>query len=158
GGTPRSVAWTAVVALLPIAQSDAMRTQSLVYVLFVALLWLLVRDSRAESRLVWLGLPIVALSANLHGSAALAAALVVLRGLAAAYDLLRRRTLAGIERAIVLIGAPVLCLFASPYGFDLVHYYNRTLNNPGFKGMVTEWQASTLTLFHIPFYVLCFAC
>jgi hypothetical protein len=153
GGTPRSVAWIAVLSLLPIAQSDAMRTQSLVYPLFIGVVWLLARDSRSQSRLVFLSLPIVALWANLHGSAVLAAALVSLRGITLGFQ---RRDL--LRRAAILAGLPWLCLFASPYGFALAEYYNQTLNNPGFKKMVTEWQASTLTLFHIPFYVLGFVC
>jgi hypothetical protein len=161
GGRPRAIAWTAVVSLLPIAQSNAMRTQSLVYLLFVALLWLLVRDSRAPTRLVWLCLPIIALWANLHGSAVLAAALVALRGGSLAVEALIRRTKPSrswFARTSVLIGAPWLCVLASPYGFSLVDYYDRTLNNPGFRRLVVEWQAPTLTLFQIPFYVLAFGC
>jgi hypothetical protein len=161
GGTPRSIAWTAVVALLPIAVSDAMRTQSPVYLLFVPLVWLLARDSRSPTRLVWLCLPMIALWTNLHGSAVLAAALVALRGGSLVLEALIRRTRPNrtwIARTLVLIGAPWLCLFASPYGFELYDYYDRTLNNPAFRRLVVEWQAPTLGLFQIPLYVLAFGC
>jgi hypothetical protein len=160
GGTTRSVSWVAPFSILPIAQSDAMRTQTLVYGLFVVVVWLLARDSRAPSSAVFLCLPLLALWANLHGSVVLGAALVCLRGLAAVVEAVRSRVRPSqpfVIRTAVLLGAPLLCVLVSPYGFSLVHYYRVTLNNPGFTRMITEWQATTLTVLHIPFFVLAFA-
>jgi hypothetical protein len=159
GGSARAVSWVAPFSILPIAQSNAMRTQTLVCVLFVAVLWLLARDTREPSKAVFLCLPILVLWANLHGSVVLAAALVCLCGAAFVLGLVlckTRPTRAHVVRAVLLVGAPWLCVLASPYGVSVVHYYKVTLNNPNFTWMVTEWQATTLTILHIPFFVLAF--
>src|SRR5438105_2498441 len=70
GGSTRSVTWLALVSLVVVAWSSwTLRVQSLVFPLFVVLLWLLAADSRRPSRRVFLALPIVVLWANLHGTA-----------------------------------------------------------------------------------------
>src|SRR5437660_791891 len=108
--------------------SWTLRVQSLVFPLFVALLWLLAEDSRRHSRRVLLALPIVVLWANIHGTAFLAAALVALRGLAMLFER-DRPLLARLPMAAVLAASPAL-LLASPYGFSLVGYYHKLLLNP----------------------------
>src|SRR5207302_5576530 len=132
--------------------SWTLRVQSLVFPLFVALLWLLAEDSRRHSRRVLLALPIVVLWANIHGTAFLAAALVALRGLAMLFE--RDRPLLGrLPMAAVLAASPAL-LLASPYGFSLVGYYHKLLLNPAFSRYVTEWAPTKLGLGTAPFYLL----
>jgi hypothetical protein len=51
--------------------------------------------------------------------------------------------------------APWPFVFASPYGFDLVHYYNATLRNPYFPKFLTEWAAPVpLSIWGIPLILL----
>jgi hypothetical protein len=153
GGSTRSVTWLAVLGMLPIAWSSwTLRVQSLVFPLFVALLWLLAADSRRPSRRVLLALPLVAVWANLHGTAFVAAGLVALRGgtilLERARPLRERLPLAA-----ALLASPLL-LLASPYALGLPGYYHRLLLNPGFGKYVTEWAPTKLAIGTAPFYVL----
>ncbi len=132
------------------------RAQSFTYPLFVALLWLLSADSRGPSRKVLLALPLLAFWANLHGSVVLGVVLVILRGVTFAVDGLRareepRRWLA---RAAVLVAAAPACLLVSPYGTDLIGYYHRTLLNPTFTRIITEWQPLEWSWVTAPFYGL----
>src|SRR5437764_4369568 len=132
--------------------SWTLRVQSLVFPLFVLLLWLLAEDSRRPSRRVLFALPIVVLWANIHGTAFLASALVALRGLSML--LVRDRPLrARLPMAAVLTAAPAL-LLASPYGFSLVGYYHKLLLNPAFSKYVTEWAPTKLGIATAPFYLL----
>jgi hypothetical protein len=147
GGSGRSVLHLLPVCFwLLIGSTWQVRTQTLAYLPFVALVWLLVADARRPSRRVFLALPLVALWANLHGSAALAAALVSLRGLAYALGPAR-------ARALVLVPAPLL-LLGSPYGLALVGYYRETLFNSSFSSMLNEWQPPTFALATAPFFLL----
>jgi hypothetical protein len=95
---------------------------------------------------VYLALPLVALWANLHGSAVLAAALVALRGVAYAFG--RSRV-----RAALLLLAPAL-LLASPYGLALAGYYRDTLFNSAFSSMLNEWQPPRWGPATAPFFAL----
>ena len=153
GGSTRSVTWITLGSFLVVAWGSwTLRVQSLVFPLFVGLLWLLAEDSRRPSRRVLLALPIVALWANLHGTAFLASALVALRGLSMLLE--RDRPLrARLPMAAVLTAAPAL-LLASPYGFSLVGYYHKLLLNPAFSRYVTEWAPTKLGIATAPFYLL----
>jgi hypothetical protein len=113
-----------------------LRPQSFAVPLFALLLWLLFSDARGPSNRVLVSIPLIALWGNLHGTAVLAAALVVLRG----FDSLRRRPRLG----LALIAGATGALVASPYGFSLTGYYARTIGNPSFSEYVTEWRAPTL--------------
>jgi hypothetical protein len=142
GGSAASVLYVVPVALWELVGSTwQIRTQSFAYPLFVGVLWLLAADSRAPSRRVFLVLPLLALWANLHGSVVLGVALVVLRGTTSR----RRAALAAL--------AP-LTLLATPYGFEIVGYYARTIFNPAFSAMVNEWQPPTLGPAHLPLFAL----
>ncbi|TML57064.1 MAG: hypothetical protein E6G22_16145, partial [Actinobacteria bacterium] len=153
GGSTRSVTWITLGSFLVVAWGSwTLRVQSLVFPLFVALLWLLAEDSRRPSRRVLLALPIVVLWANLHGTAFLASALVALRGLSMLLE--RDRPLRDrLPVAAVLTAAPAL-LLASPYGFSLVGYYHKLLLNPAFSKYVTEWAPTKLGIATAPFYLL----
>jgi len=141
GGSPRAVLFTLPACFwLLIFGTWQARTQSFAYLPFVALLYLLVADSRRRSARVYLALPLLALWGNLHGSVVLGAGLVVLRGVT--------------RRSAPLVVLPPLALLASPYGLDLVDYYRSTLLNPAFGAMVNEWQAPTIGPTTAPFFAL----
>jgi len=141
GGSARAVLFTLPACFwLLIFGTWQARTQSFAYLPFVAVLYLLVADSRSPSPRVYLVLPLLALWGNLHGSVVLGAGLVVLRGIT--------------RRSAPLVVLPPLALLVSPYGLDLVDYYRRTLLNPAFSAMVNEWQAPTIGVTTAPFFAL----
>ena len=153
GGSTRSVTWLALLSFVVIAWSTwVVRVQALVFVLFVGLLWLLAADSRRPSRRVFWALPLLVLWANVHGTAFLGAALIVLRGASMVIE--RARPLRDrLPTAAVLLASPVL-LLASPYGFELIDYYHRLLLNPAFTKYVTEWAPTRFGIATAPFYAL----
>jgi hypothetical protein len=126
-----------ILVLLP---SLAVRTQPYAYPLFIAVVYLLSSDSRAPSRAVFWTLPLLILWANVHGSAALGAGLVSLRGLTILFGRQERERRA--EGALLTVLAP-LCLLVTPYGLDAVSYYKDTLFNPQFNSLVAEWRPVT---------------
>lgn len=149
----RGASQRSVLLLLPlgffclIGSTWQVRTQSLAYLPFVVCLWLLAEDARRPSTRVFWCLPLLAVWANLHGSAALGAGLVVLRGLDRAA---RGRRLSGLVLAAL---APAM-LFASPYGASLAGYYHSTLFNSAFGSMLNEWQPPSWGLMTAPFFLL----
>ena len=96
------------------------------------------------------GVPLLVLWANIHGSVALGALLVMLLG---AYELVRTRGRRWAEVGLIVL-AP-LAVLATPYGpAATVRYYHLLLVDPPFAGRVTEWRwaaPATNTMF---FYVL----
>src|SRR5947208_9436486 len=90
GASLRSICWLALpVIFLLIWSSWNARAQSLAFVLFVTVVWLLIADARTPSRRILLVFPVLILWANVHGSAITGALLVILAGLT--YWLERRR-------------------------------------------------------------------
>jgi hypothetical protein len=145
----RATVWVAAVAMVPyLLSAEVPRAQSLTYPLFVAVVWLLVRDSLQPSRRVLLALPLLALWANLHGSVLVGVAIVALHGLL----VVRRRPAVGVP----LVIASLLSVFASPYATGLPHYYRSTIFNPAFK-LLGEWGPTTLKLETLPFFALLLA-
>jgi hypothetical protein len=132
--------------ILVVVPSFIVRTQAYAYPLFVATVYLLSADSRAPSRRVYWTLPILVLWGNVHGSAALGAALIILRGV----SILVPRPTSGdggharVAGAVLAVSAP-LCLLVTPYGTGMVSYYRQTLLNPEFGKVVSEWQPVTQT-------------
>jgi hypothetical protein len=57
-------------------------------------------------------------------------------------------------RPLGLAVGSVCCVFASPYGFSLIGYYNDTLLNRAFGKFVTEWRPTTFSGQNIFVYVL----
>jgi hypothetical protein len=149
----RGASQRSVLLLLPlgffclIGSTWQVRTQSLAYLPFVACLWLLVEDSRRPSNRVFWCLPLLAVWGNLHGSAALGAGLVLVRGLDRAF---RGRRSAGTALAVL---APAM-LFVSPYGGSLAGYYHSTLFNSAFGSMLNEWQPPSWGVMTAPFFLL----
>jgi len=161
GGSARSVGLVAAPALVVILMSAQMRAQSLAYPLFVAVAWLLIADARAPSRRVLLVLPMLVLWANIHGSVVLGALLAIVAGVLLVVRAVRDRTGSSREqlaRGALLAVAPCLCVFASPYGSSLFHYYGSTAFNSSFGRVVSEWQHSWPSLMTLPFYVLAALC
>jgi hypothetical protein len=138
GGSVRTICWLAVPTIfLVIWGSWNARAQSLAFVLFVALLWLLVADARAQSRRVLFVFPILVLWANVHGSVVTGALLVVLAGLGYGFDRRKQAWQSWVPRAAMLCGGPIV--------------------NPGFRDYILEWQPTTPGLKTSPFYLLAFA-
>jgi hypothetical protein len=153
GGSSRSTTWIALPVLVAFWPGAAvMRPQSFAYLLFVAVLWLLLEDLRLPSRRVYLVLPLLALWANLHGSVIVGSALVFGYGLVEAVgSLWKQRTVRA--RSVVLLIAPWLGMLASPYVTSLPRYYHEIFSS-SFGSYVTEWAPTTLTLMHAPVYLL----
>ena len=157
GGSVRTICWLAVPTIfLIIWGSWNARAQSLAFVLFVGLVWLLVADARARSRRVLLVFPILVLWANVHGSAVTGALLVVLAGLSYGFDRRKDAWQSWLPRAAMLCVAPIACLVASPYALKLPEYYQSVLVNPGFRDYIHEWQPTTPGFQTAPFYLLAF--
>jgi hypothetical protein len=133
------------------------RTEAFGFPLFVATVYLLAADSRASSTRVYWCLPLLAVWANLHGSASLGAGLVALRGLTLVWE--RRGALRGDPRTwrrplALIVGGP-LCLLLTPYGTAIVSYYHATLLNSALTGAVSEWQPVTSAAFvAVPLFAL----
>jgi hypothetical protein len=151
GGTARAAALVAALALPQLAEQWQLRAQSFAYLLFVAVLVLLIEDARSGGRRVLLCLPLLALWANLHGSVLMGAALVSLRGLLILLRQPQRRALGA-----ALVTLPPLCLLLSPYAVSLPGYYAGMLFGHNFSALVTEWGPTTPGLMTAPFYALGF--
>jgi hypothetical protein len=154
GGSARSTTWIALPALAAFwPGASIMRPQSFAYVLFVAVLWLLLVELRDPSRRVYLVLPLLVLWANLHGSVVVGAALVSAFGFVEIAGSLWQSPRSVRPRSVVLVAAPWLCVLASPYATSLPHYY-REIFSGGFGSYVTEWAPTTLSFQTAAVYLL----
>lgn len=157
GARPRTVMLLLPLCVWAIIPAREVRTQEFAIPLFVAIVWLLARDSRKPTSRVYWSLPILVLWANLHGTVSLGTGLVLLRGLTCAWEtrVECRRDWRRIYKPLVLtLGAPV-CLLITPYGLRTISYYHATLLNSALKHAVTEWQPITYSLLIAgPFFVL----
>jgi hypothetical protein len=151
GGSARSTAIGVAIPVLGAPWLAQVRTQTLVLPLFATVYMLLALDSRKPGRRVLWVLPLLALWSNLHGSVALAAALVTLYGLTLA---LRK---GGRRRALLLIVAAPLTPLASPYGFGLVDYYRLMLFHPPLANYVIEWKPPAVGAVTVVFFATAFA-
>ena len=155
GGSARSATWTAVPVLFAYwGEAGVMRTQSLAYILFVVVLWLLLDDRRRPSARVFAVLPVLVLWANLHGSVIVGAALVSGYGLVELAAMRRSLRRDRAVRFAALLTAPWLCVLASPYATSLPAYYEKVLVSSGFGSYVTEWAPTTLSLHNFAVFVL----
>ncbi len=140
-----SVLVTLPVCILLIDPAREVRTQTFVIPLFMAVAYLLARDTRTPSRRVYWCLPLLVLWANLHGTVTLGAGLVGLRGLTVAWE--RRHSLLASARAwarplALMLGAPVAILL-TPYGLGIIGYYRSTMVGGSLRQAVMEWQPVT---------------
>ena len=104
---------------------------------------------RGVRRRTLLVLPALVLWANLHGSVVLGAVLTMLLG---GYALVRARRLEWLPLALLVL-AP-LCVLATPYGWDIVAYYELMLVDAPFAEILREWQWSSPSATTFLFYVL----
>jgi hypothetical protein len=156
GASGRSTAVVTLCCLVLAMGETGFRAQTLAYVLFALLLFLLLDDEARPSRRVFVTLPLLAVWANVHGSVLLGAGLVALYGLTTAIANLRarRKPSTWLPRSLVLAMGPWLCTLASPYGAALPGYYERLLHNPTLSRVVSEWQPATVKSEPIFFVVL----
>ncbi len=125
----------------------SIRAQMLALPLYTGLLWLLATQARKPTRRVWLAFPLLLVWANVHGSVALGALLVMLLGV---YELVARRGATWPRSLALLLLAP-LAVLATPYGpVETARYYHLLIVDPPFAGRVTEWnwaEPATNTMF-----------
>jgi hypothetical protein len=152
GGSPLAVFGVGALCFFVAPWAWQLRAQSFAPLLFVAVLFLLVEDSRRPSHRVLAVLPLLALWGNLHGSVVLGALLVAIYGVVLVVERRGRRPLVG-AALVVLAPLAVLC---SPYAFSLVGYYRQLLIDPPFAGLVNEWSAPTPRPITALFYLLAF--
>ena len=144
GASDRAVAFVVAGGFLVGLGNSVLRAQIPAYLLFAVVLGLLIRDARNPSRRVFLVFPVLILWTNVHGSVALGAGLVALRGALAVMESPSRRRPKALRRAFVLLGLPWLCVLASPYGLGEIHYFRVTLDNSSLAHVVTEWAPATV--------------
>jgi hypothetical protein len=157
GASIRTVTWLALpVIFLLIWGSWNARAQSFAFALFVGVVWLLVADARRPSRRVFLALPLLAVWANVHGSASTGALLVVLAAVTYAVQRRARPKREWLPRTAALSLGAIACLFASPYALSLPTYYHTVLFNPNFRDFLTEWRPTAPSFQTSPFYLLAF--
>jgi hypothetical protein len=151
GGHPTTVAVTALLLLLPlVASMMIVRTQSLVYLPFVALVALLCRPRLTLPTTVGL-LALVVVWGNVHGSVLLAAALIALRGAVALRESPRDRV------AWLALFTPFPCVLVSPYHVHLISYYATTAFNPSFARYLAQWAPTRFSPISAPLLLLLFA-
>jgi hypothetical protein len=117
------------------------RAQTLAYPLFTAVVWLLISDARRPTRTVLWVWPLLVVWANVHGSVALAAGIVCVRGILLIAD--RSSGIDARRRGVLLALAPA-ALLATPYGLGMIEYYRSMLLNPTFAGRVPEWLPASV--------------
>jgi hypothetical protein len=151
GAGARSI-WVLFLPVLVAAPwAWSVRAQMLALPLYTGLLWLLASEARRPTRRVWMALALLGVWANVHGSVALGALLVILL---AAYELLRSRG-GTWRRSVPLAVLAPLMLLVTPYGpADVVRYYHLLLVDPPFAGRVTEWHWAEPAVNTMFFYVL----
>jgi hypothetical protein len=155
GASVRSVCWISLptIVLLFWGSWNA-RTQSLAFPLFVGLVWLLIRDARSPSRGVFFVFPLLALWANIHGTAILGAGLVALAGACYGFERRKQPVRGWAPRGALMIVAPFACVLASPYATSLPGYYRSVMFNSSLRGYIIEWRPTTLSIETVPFFLL----
>ena len=146
GASSRSTFLVGVLAVLAGPWGWTIRAQSAALPLFAGVLWLLVDGYRqGVRRRTLLVLPLLVVWANLHGSVVLGAGLTVVLAIAV---LVRDRVSAApvpgfsqVPAVSLLVLAPA-CVLATPYGFDVVAYYDLMLVDAPFAEILREWQWS----------------
>ena len=154
-----------VLAMLPagaffyLATAVSIRTQGFAYPLFVATVWLLASEVRSpvrRARVYWV-FPMLVLWANLHGSVTMGVGLAALFGLTVLLNGLRASGVRGLAdgRGLAFVAISPLTLLATPYGTQIIHYYDVTLMNSQFSRLVTEWRpVSSVPILAVPLFAL----
>jgi hypothetical protein len=154
GASPLVLAVTALLATF--FATTVVQTEVFSRVFLLAALVLLTAESRSPSRRVWLVFPLLVLWANVHGAVVLGAGLVALLGAVelVRWSARRDRRRGALARAIALLALPWACVFATPYGFAVAHYYRLTLFSSAFHRYIDPWKPPSLSRQDAPFFVL----
>jgi hypothetical protein len=112
GAGARAIWLLFLPVLISAALGWSIRAQMLTLPLYTGLLWLLATQARRPTNRVWIALPILVVWANMHGSSALGAMLVMLLGL---YELVRSRGRSALRSIGLIVLAP-LAILVTPYG------------------------------------------
>lgn len=140
GASSRSTFLVGLLAVVAGPWGWTIRPQVTALPLYAATLWLLVDGYRNGVRRRTLAvLPLLVLWANLHGSVLLGAVLTMLL---AVLTLLRSRPAPRLLPWLLLAGGP-LSVLATPYGWDVLAYYDRMLVDAPFADILREWERST---------------
>ena len=151
GAGPRAIWLLFLPVLMAAPWAWSIRAQMVALPLYAGLVWLLASEARRPSRRVWLAFALLVVWANVHGSVALGALLVMLLGV---FELVRSRGRSGL-RSIALVVLPPLALLVTPYSpIDIIEYYHLLLVDPPFAGRVTEWRWASPAVNTMFFYVL----
>jgi hypothetical protein len=118
-------------------QSFGVRAQIFAW-LFLSLVLLLLE---LENAWIYVAIPLVALWANVHASAAIAPVIVALW--TAGTWIEDRAWTPRVERNVVLTAGTVLALFCTPLLWDLPRYALE-LQSSGIRGSIAEWQPSDI--------------
>ena len=139
GASSRSTFLIGLLAVLAGPWGWTIRAQSAALPLFAGTLWLLLDAYRnGVRRRTLLVLPLLVVWANLHGSVVLGAALTALLAVTV---LVRDRGASPVLPVLLVIAAP-LSILATPYGWDIVSYYDLMLVDAPFAEILREWQWS----------------
>ena len=144
GASATSIVPFALISFLYLV--SFMRAEVFSMALFVVVLGLLAAESRRPSRRVWLVFPLLVLWANVHGAVVMGVLLASLLGGCEVAALIGKRSQPGRNwlRAVTLAVAPVLTLFATPWGDRAVPYYRSTIGNPVLRKAASEWMRPEL--------------
>lgn len=133
-------AWSsgAIVVCLASYQVEA---QSFAYPLFVLTVWLLADDACAARPRgwTWLLIPVLAVWANLHGSALLGTGLTACYSAYRAVRALTDRDYRSLGAYVLLAAGAVTALICTPYGTAVLAYYRHVVGNPVVAQFVSRW-------------------
>lgn len=144
GAGVRMASLAALLTVLLASSNGSVRSQSLCFVLFGALLYIL-ESRHVHSRLVWAILPLVVLWANLHGSFLLAPVVVGLTAVGDAVPAMRGRRREALGPVLCLGSVALLAAVAAmlnPSGIRVYAYVLQVVGDPVVR-MVTEWQPTS---------------
>jgi hypothetical protein len=100
GAGPRAIWLLFLPVLMAAPWAWSIRAQMLALPLYTGLLWLLASEVRRPTRRVWLAFALLVVWANVHGSVALGALLVMLLGV---FELVRSRGRSGLRSAALVV-------------------------------------------------------
>jgi hypothetical protein len=125
-----------LIVVLFATSSLQLRAEAFAWPLLALMLWLLHWGAGSPKRLA-LGIPLLILWGNIHGSALLGVVLLGSAALGTTRD--PRRRVAALAIALL---AP-LTILVNPWGTGILHYYANTVGNPAFQA-IGEWSPTTV--------------
>ncbi|MBL0170960.1 MAG: hypothetical protein IPP90_09545 [Gemmatimonadaceae bacterium] len=141
GAAVRRAAWLTLGSAMLLLPALQLRPQLFGLTCFSLVLWL-VADRRAHPGRLWWLVPLVLVWANLHGTFFLAVGLI---GLAWLDD--RHQQQATAPRLVMVGLAVIAASLVNPFGTRVWRYVWELSSNPSVRGMVTEWQPTSIDSF-----------